>query len=178
MCVQKTAWERCVEFHGHSCPGLAIGYRAAEVAMERLGIGFSRDEELVCVTENDACGVDAIQVLTGCSLGKGNLIYRATGKQAFSFFNRSTGDKLRIVYKKRLDKKTMDKAERERYILTAPIDDLFDLKEPNFEPPQRARLFNSIECELCGEYAAEHRMRLYDGKKVCADCYPDYSRGW
>ncbi|MBV5307454.1 MAG: formylmethanofuran dehydrogenase, partial [Desulfobulbaceae bacterium] len=31
----KNDWERCVEFHGHSCPGLAIGYRACEAAREK-----------------------------------------------------------------------------------------------------------------------------------------------
>ena len=47
-------------------------------------------EEVVCITENDACGVDAVQVITGCTMGKGNLIYRGTGKMVFSFFNRKT----------------------------------------------------------------------------------------
>ena len=27
-------WKKCVEFHGHECPGLAIGYRAAMAASE------------------------------------------------------------------------------------------------------------------------------------------------
>ena len=75
METTKTAWDRCVEFHGHACPGLAIGYRASEAAVQKLNITFSKDEELVCVTENNACGVDAVQLLTGCSIGKGNLIY-------------------------------------------------------------------------------------------------------
>lgn len=78
-------WEKVVEFHGHECPGLAIGVRAVEAAKAKMGISFSKDEEIVCVTENDACGVDAVQVLAGCSFGKGNLVYRGTGKQAFTF---------------------------------------------------------------------------------------------
>ena len=31
-------WEDCAQFHGHKCPGLAIGYRAAVLAMEKLGL--------------------------------------------------------------------------------------------------------------------------------------------
>ena len=89
--MNKELWEKAVKFHGHECPGLAIGVKVCEAAMEKMGIGKSEDEEIVCVTENDACGVDAIQVLLGCSIGKGNLIYKDTGKQAFSFFNRKTG---------------------------------------------------------------------------------------
>ena len=66
-------------------PRLAIGFKACEVAVKKLGVGRAEDEEIVCVTENDACGVDAVQAILGCSIGKGNLIYRGTGKQAFSF---------------------------------------------------------------------------------------------
>ena len=47
-----------------ACPGLAIGVRASAIAMDKLNTGLSEDEELVCVTENDACGVDGVQVLT------------------------------------------------------------------------------------------------------------------
>lgn len=74
--MKEGLWEKCTNFHGHSCPGLAIGYKAAEAAIETMNIKFSEDEEIVCVTENDACGVDAIQVLLGCSLGKGNIIHK------------------------------------------------------------------------------------------------------
>ncbi|XCH79168.1 MAG: FmdE family protein [Candidatus Dehalobacter alkaniphilus] len=176
MCVKLTPWEKAVEFHGHSCPGLAIGYKAAVAAQEKMGIRFSSDEEIVCVTENDACGVDAIQVLTGCSMGKGNLIYRGTGKMAFSFFNRKSGESLRLVLK--AFEGEMTREERQAYILKAPAEEVFDFKKPGFALPETARLFDSIVCESCGENAPEHKMRLQDGKKVCLDCYIDYGRGW
>lgn len=67
---------RSVEFHGHSCPGLIIGIKAAMYVMELFHEAFSEDEEFVCVAENDACGVDAIQSILGCSVGKGNLLFR------------------------------------------------------------------------------------------------------
>ena len=67
---QKT-WEECVAFHGHQCPGLSIGYRASQYAIELLELTFSEDEQVVCVAENDACGIDGIQVMLGCSVGKG-----------------------------------------------------------------------------------------------------------
>ena len=75
---------RSVEFHGHSCPGLIIGIKAAMYVMELFHEAFSEDEELVCVTENDACGVDAIQSILGCSVGKGNLLFRMRGKHAYT----------------------------------------------------------------------------------------------
>ena len=90
-------WEKCVDFHGHCCGGLRIGYAASEYAMKLLGIGFSDNEQVVCISENDACGVDAIQVMLGCSIGKGNLLFHMTGKQAFNFYNRATGESVRLV---------------------------------------------------------------------------------
>ncbi len=91
--MKSELWQKAVNFHGHECPGLAIGFKACEAAREKMGIGVSDDEQIVCVTENDACGVDAVQALLSCTFGKGNLMYRGTGKQAFSFFDRTSGKK-------------------------------------------------------------------------------------
>ncbi len=176
MGFDEKLWQKCVEFHGHQCPGLAIGFKAAMAAKEQMGWSFSADEEIVCVTENDACGVDAIQVLTGCTFGKGNLLYRARGKQAFSFFNRATGEGLRLVLKK--PHRKMTREERQQYILNAEAKDLFEFKKPHYKLPERAKLFTTVICEQCGEGVAENKARLSDGKKVCLDCFPEYSRGW
>lgn len=94
---ERRTWEDCIAFHGHVCGGLAIGYRAAQYASGLLELEYSKDEQVVCIAENDACGVDAIQVMLGCSVGKGNLLFRLRGKQAFSFYNRRTGRSVRLV---------------------------------------------------------------------------------
>ena len=95
---KESLYTKCVDFHGHSCGGLLIGFRAALCAMEQFGISEpSPDEELVCIAENDACGIDAIQALLGCTAGKGNLILRLRGKQAFTLFDRRSGKSFRIV---------------------------------------------------------------------------------
>lgn len=174
--MHNTLWNEAVKFHGHECPGLAIGFKACEIAIKTMGISFSKDEDIVCITENDACGVDAVQFLTGCTMGKGNLIYRDTGKMAFSFFNRQNGDSIRLVFK-RSDQK-MDRKQSQEYILTAPDKDVFDIKIPNFSPPEKARSFETIICDQCGEGAPEHKIRINKGNKLCLDCYEDYSRGW
>lgn len=87
--------EKTTDFHGHWCPGLAIGIRAAELALRE--IGKAPDEEIVAVVETDMCGVDAIQYLTGCTFGKGNLIFKDHGKNAFTFHRRRDGKALRMV---------------------------------------------------------------------------------
>ncbi|AUN11174.1 formylmethanofuran dehydrogenase [Clostridium botulinum] len=172
--MKEGLWERCTNFHGHSCPGLAIGYKAVEAAIETMNIKFSEDEEIVCVTENDACGVDAIQVLLGCSLGKGNIIHKDSGKMAFSFFNRKNEESIRMIFSPK--EKMEDRNEYMNYILNADYKELFQFKKPNYSLPERARLFKNITCEICNESTGEHRVRIMDGKMVCSDCFKEYSR--
>ncbi len=170
-------WNKAVAFHGHECPGLAIGFKAVEAARLRLGLASSEDEEIVCVTENDACGVDAVQALLSCTFGKGNLIFRATGKQAFSFYDRKNDDSLR-VYLKAARPDGIERPEWMRTLLESPVEELFTFSKPTFSLPERARLFSSIPCAVCGEKAPEHRMRLQGGAAVCLDCFKDYGRGF
>ena len=174
--MNRELWDKAVAFHGHQCPGLAIGVRAAMIVLEEFAAGRAEDEELVCVTENDACGVDGIQALLSCTMGKGNLILRPTSKQAFSFFERKSGRSLRLYLKPLPEEMTRE--EKIRYILEAPAEEVFAFGKPSFPLPQRARMFSTVVCEKCGEGAPEHKIRLQDGKKVCLDCFKDYSRGW
>jgi formylmethanofuran dehydrogenase subunit E len=87
--------QKAVNFHGHMCPGLAMGIKAAEIGLAEFG--QDGDEDIVAIVETDMCGVDAIQALMGCTFGKGNLIYRDYGKMAFSFYRRSDGKSVRLV---------------------------------------------------------------------------------
>lgn len=176
--MNEAKWEECVKFHGHECPGLAIGYRASELAEDFFGRKLSpkSDEMIVCVTENDACGVDAVQMMTGCTVGKGNLVFRPTGKMAFSFFGRADEKAIRVVLKPAT--LTEDRQEKMRWILEGPVEDVFEIGTPDFTVPEQARLFRNETCEVCGEAAPEHRMHIQEGKVVCLDCFEDYSRGW
>lgn len=191
-----------VRFHGHICPGLIIGYRAAKLANSQLDLHRDKDEELVAVVENDACGVDAIQWFLGCTIGKGNLIFCDQGKHAFTIFRRDTGKAVRLVFKGQagantpegiaLRKKVMDglatpaeiaqfeeqRTRRMQQMMAAADEELFDCKQPAFKIPERARLFDSAVCEECGEVTMEPRLRIVDGKKVCLACAEPYHRGW
>lgn len=171
---KKALWEKCAAFHGHACPGLTIGYRAALYAIELLGIEFSKDEQVACITENDACGVDAIQVILGCSVGKGNLLFHMTGKQAFSFYNRANGTSVRLVLKNKTA--SMSREETFRYYHDCNNDEMFDAKQARIDLPERARIFDSYICECCGESAAANWIRIQEGRKLCIDCYQSYDR--
>ena len=169
-----TLWEKCVDFHGHHCGGLRIGYAAAEYAMKLLNISFSDNEQVVCISENDACGVDAIQVMLGCSIGKGNLLFHMTGKQAFSFYNRATGQSVRLVLKPKPE--GMTKEESFAYYQACRPEEMFDVKEATIRLPEKARLFDSYTCDCCGEITGANWIRLAGDKKLCLDCYETYDR--
>lgn len=174
--MNKAYWNKAKAFHGHECPGLAIGVKVCEGVVEKMGVSPAFDEELVCITENDACGVDAVQALMSCTIGKGNLIYRPTGKQAFTFIRRDNKQAMRFyLYAKN---NGMERLEYQNYLLNAPVDELFRWKKVEIALPEGARLFSSVECERCAENAPEHKIRLQEGKRVCLDCYEEYTRGW
>lgn len=167
-------WDKAAAFHGHVCGGLTIGYKAALCAIELLGISFSEDEDVVCIAENDACGVDAIQAILGCSVGKGNLLFHMTGKQAFSFFDRKNEKSIRLVLKKRPE--GMTREQMMHYLQSLDPREMFEVKETRLSLPEPARLFDSYECESCGETAGANWIRLQGGKKLCVDCASHYNR--
>lgn len=180
MDENKQLWQKAADFHGHVCGGLTIGYKAALYAIELLGIEMvdgvcSKDEEIVCITENDACGVDAIQAILSCTVGKGNLLFHMRGKQAFSFYNRKTGKAVRLVLRP-TPAEYQTKEERFRYLQDAAPASLFDVKPAVLSLPEKARLFQSLPCDGCGEVTAEHLLRLENGKKLCLDCFRAYNR--
>ena len=167
-------WQDCVAFHGHECGGLTIGYKASLYAIELLNLEFSADEQVVGIAENDACGVDGIQVMLGCSIGKGNLLFHMRGKQAFSFYNRKTGTSVRLVLKPKPE--GMTREESFAYYQSGEPKDMFDVKDATIRLPEKARLFASYICDCCGERTASNWIRLAGGRKLCLDCYEGYDR--
>ena len=177
--LQLDYWKKAAAFHGHECPGLAIGFKACEGAIAELGLDDSHlpalDEEIVCVTENDACCVDAIQALLGCTYGKANLVPRLRGKMAFSFFDRSNGKAVRLCLKPDCGA-GMTREGYQAHLLETPYADLFDVVMPAYDAPGEARMFDSQICSACGEKTGEYGLRIQDGKPVCLDCYDAYDR--
>ena len=168
------SWKDCVAFHGHECGGLTIGYKASLYAIELLELEFSDDEQVVCIAENDACGIDAIQVMLGCSIGKGNLLFHMRGKSAYSFYNRKNGKSVRLVLKPKPE--GMTREESFGYYQGCKPEEMFDVKQATLSLPEKARLFDSYVCECCGETTGANWIRLAEGKKLCLDCYKSYNR--
>lgn len=180
-----------IQFHGHLCPGLALGYRVARAALRELDADRPEDEELVAVVENDSCAADAIQFITGCTFGKGNLLFRDYGKHVYTFYNRRSGKGIRISedYRgfeqdARFDELKRRQAagedvslqrkqlmmEKAGAILKAAESELLTITPSTLPPPAEARIRTSVRCARCGEKFMESRGRVRDGRTVCIPC--------
>ncbi len=158
-------------FHGHMCPGLAIGVRVAEIALREIG-PHAEDEEVVAIVETDMCAVDAIQYFTGCTFGKGNLIHRDYGKSAYTFIRRSDGKAIRVTPKPESRATLPDeRAARTEALLTRPADALFNVVAVDIALPERARLYESVACAGCDERVMETRLRRLGGALYCIPCF-------
>ena len=192
--IDEQRIKETTSFHGHWCPGLAIGIRAAEWALKEMG--KSPDEEIVAVVETDMCGVDAIQYLTGCTFGKGNLIHKDYGKNAFTFYRRRDEKAMRLVLRPtiygdtgplmrklrhKMQAKGLSEQEEKTWketraaiskrIMESDMTQVFDFKAPEGEVPKKARILASLTCASCGEPVMETRTRRFNEQVLCIPCF-------
>lgn len=181
-----------IEFHGHMCGGLALGIRAAQVALRELDPGAPGG--LMAEVETSTCSVDAIQFLTGCTLGKGNLVQKDHGKNAYTFWRLADGKGVRVAavpgfgadlpdrweLMAKIQSGRASEEERARFaeiqqrwsseILSAPDDQLFRVRPVSEPPPARSPLLPPVTCAACGEAVMESRAQRRGGKILCLGC--------
>jgi formylmethanofuran dehydrogenase subunit E len=183
-------FREAAKFHGHVCPGLAMGYRIAKYAKEHYP--RSQDEELVCIAENKSCSVDAVQSLLGCTAGKGNLIFVDNGKQVFTFYSRDQDRAMRIYFKgdifrgmdalrQKMAAGNLSGEEKKEFdglrsrviedILSGKDEDLLYVKEVDIPAPETAKIYPSLKCQECGEGFMEILGRTAGGKVLCKECF-------
>lgn len=192
--VDEATIDQIVEFHGHMCPGLALGIQAARIMLREIG-PHAGDEEVVAAVETDMCAVDAIQFLTGCTFGKGNLVHRDYGKNAYTFWRRSDGKAVRIAGRPgawRRDPRHQElmaqvregeataaehahfwelQRARSAELLEQEPGELFSTTPVEEPPPRSSRVMTSVACDSCGEETKETSLRLLRGRKLCSECF-------
>ncbi len=174
---EGVGFEEVVAFHGRRCPGLAIGYRMARSAIKELTGGFavSSDESLVAIVENGACAVDALQIVTGCTFGRGNLILRDHGKHVMTLISQRAGRAVRVCYHGRGIPETIcnDEDATIGWILSAMDEDILAIRSSNAVPPAHAvRNRESVACTRCGDPGAHPRSpSLGGGRIACIPCF-------
>ena len=146
-----------------------------------------------------------VQALVGCTIGKGNLIFRDYGKQAYTIACRTSNRAVRVAVTGESEplrpdqellkaavwqgQATPEEADEWRLIqqariarlLNAPEEKLFKIEILNDiadRLPEKAQLFRSVVCAYCGEKVMEIRARLRDGQISCLGCTGEYHRGW
>jgi len=198
--MEKDDFKKCADFHGHICPGLSIGYKAAKAGMEMINETRSEDEEIVAIIETDACSADAVQVLTGCTFGKGNFIYKDHGKMVLTLLSRSSGKGVRVAVKngafevdpehrdllQKVMKGMADHEEQKRFhelhfkrscsVLEMPAEKLFNISSVTVTLPDKAQIKLSVPCDFCGEPTMSTKLEDVNDKKVCRGCLAGHAK--
>ncbi len=170
--------------HGHLCPGQVLGVRMAIYGLSNIRIlepkGKDR-KKLYLVVEIDRCATDALQSVTGCSLGRRTMRFLDYGKMAASFVNLETGKAVRVVAREDAREKAKEyfpeiedkyKCQLEAYKVM-PDEELFDSQEIEVTiPPEDmpGRPLRRVKCDTCGEYVQDNRDIKRDGKTFCKPC--------
>ncbi len=186
--INKMGFEKLLDesgkIHGHLCPGQVLGVRMAMFGMELIGIrdpkGADR-KKIYLFVEIDRCATDALQSVTGCSLGHRTMKFMDYGKMAATFINLETDQAVRVVAKeeskyraKQYFPKIEDKSkcQREAYKIMSD-EELFSFEEvrTNIPPQDRAgKPLRRVVCDHCGEHVQDMREVYKNGKFLCRPC--------
>jgi formylmethanofuran dehydrogenase subunit E len=184
--------KRAADFHGHLCPDLVIGYRASCYALQRLALDLFSATSLRVIAENNTSALDAIQHVTGCTIGNGRLVVHDHGKHAYTFVN-SEGLGLRLLLKPealptaefldleaRLQTSTVTLHDTARFqvvldtrvaaLLQLSDEALFTLQSVTLEPPTDKLTSAMMNCAGCGELTAPTHLAVVDGQHLCPQC--------
>ncbi len=166
--------KKAADFHGHICGGIAIGTKLAMYGLELLGMELNEmHKNLIVFLEIDRCMSDAVQSVTGCSMGKRTLKQMYYGKFAATFCNTGTGEALRIAD---ANKKFKDEETKEEMIARfrrTPPEELFKVDKVKIELSRGdmpGKPYTTVFCSVCGEKVSDGRHVLRGGKPVCRSC--------
>jgi formylmethanofuran dehydrogenase subunit E len=126
-------FEKIIEFHGHLGPYLVLGYRAGELALEKLSAEkhFGIEVTVHCPDNPPPrCFIDGIQLSTGATFGKNNLFHQTAPVLSAVFKNRKTEKTLTIrltdaITKQFLPRKGPELEAFARKVAELPVDEVF-----------------------------------------------------
>jgi formylmethanofuran dehydrogenase subunit E len=176
--------EESVKVHGHLCAGQVLGVRMSMLGLSEINISDPKGRDrksLIVYVEMDRCAADAVQSVTGCSLGKRSLRFLDYGKMAATFLNTKTGKAVRIAAREdsrvRAHELFPEVEDRHRAQLDAyrvlPDQELFDVMEVVVTPRPEdmpGRPLRRVLCDSCGEYVQDMREVYRDGRILCVPC--------
>ncbi|MBU1537832.1 tRNA CCA-pyrophosphorylase [Myxococcota bacterium] len=185
-------------FHGHKCPAMPMGLRVGAAAMNQLGVERGQDGQLLALVEigEDHCATcfaDGIQMITGCTLGKGNIRKLHYGKWGVTLVETASGRAVRVTPKAvaMLANKQTEFFTKYREkgipasrvpdevveplvqrVMNAPADNLMDIGEvTSFSLEKKPHTFAGFVCDHCAEMTVESYGRPLGAQKVCQPCF-------
>ncbi len=176
--------EESVRLHGHLCPGQVLGVRMSMLGLRKIGIEDPKGKDkksLIVFVEMDRCATDAVQSVTGCSLGHRTMKFMDYGKMAATFVNLKTGNAVRVIAKEEVRERAKEmfphienkyQAQLEAYKVMSD-NELFKVMNVNVEikpEDMPGRPLRRVRCEQCGEYIQDMREVYRDGKILCKPC--------
>lgn len=167
--MSSYTFDECVKFHRMASPGLASGYVLSNYAMKL--IGAKREDELFCVVECQSCITNAAQLITGCTVARGDLVIRDTGKSALTLVKTSTGDGVRVYIDNRY-LNAESTGELVKLILETPAEEQCRYRAAHLDIPEKKSMEPAV-CSVCGERFLKRYAVMRDGLPVCPDCAED-----
>lgn len=170
--------EKAKNLHGEVCGGIVSGTKMAIHAMKELNMDFNqkKNKDLIVFLEIDRCMADAIQAVTGCSLGKRTLKLKNYGKFAATFYKISTGEAIRIASNKNEKSEYPEETieEKIKRVKNTPSEELFNIQKVKIridenELPGRPR--DEKFCSICSEQIMDSKQSLVSGRPVCKSCH-------
>jgi formylmethanofuran dehydrogenase subunit E len=166
------------EFHGEVCAGIILGTRMTIAGMKDLGMNpQERNRYLIVYVENDRCVADAIQAITGCSLGHRTLKYLPYGKFAATFVDLKTGAAVRVsIADKTINDRLGTIAVKDispKALLETPESDLFHIQRVNCAIPDDdmpGLPKHKAYCSNCNEVILDNKVVVRDGVVLCINC--------
>jgi formylmethanofuran dehydrogenase subunit E len=193
----KELLEVGMKFHGHKCPAMPMGLRAAMAAMNALCVERAKDKELYVVAETGkghaaGCFLDGIMTATGCTYGKSNIEKRYYNKMAFTLIDQKTGRAVRVSLKPDFFEKTLAAPFVQQRKGGVPPQDIapeitdplverilsidesvfLDIGEVHQIAVHKGKgIFTAKRCDTCGEMTFVDKLRVtVDGRLVCIPC--------
>ncbi len=170
--------------HGHLCAGQVIGVRLAMLGLREIGIDDPKGRDrkkLYVVVEIDRCATDAIQSVTGCTLGKRSLRWNDFGIMAATFVNLESGRAVRVTAREEArtlaDNYCPEIVEKNRRQLEAyrimPEEELFLVQQVRVEIPAAdlpGKPLRRVQCVQCGDWVQDCREVDEGGRILCRAC--------
>lgn len=180
----ETLLEKSAQIHGHICAGQVIGVRMSMIGLREIGISEPRGsqrKDFSVLVEIDRCATDAIQTVTGCSLGKRSLKWLDYGIMAATFVNLKTGRAVRVTaleeareISRKYCPEITDKYNRqlEAYRIM-PDEELFRIQAVAVTIPEEdmpGRPLSRVQCDDCGDWVQDCREVKAGDKTLCRPC--------